>query len=744
MQTETSFDLVELGRLLWRRKALLLASGLTLAVAAFATSLALPKRYAAMGSLLVRSEALTSPDTEAAFYAAGINEAVVTTEQDVLTSPGLLRRAAGMLDLTAAMTEPASLGQRLTDALDDGAWAIGGPRLQQRLDTQMEALFPSTPSTPDSAAEAQTRFLASAMTIATTKSSSVIGLTATTKDPQLSAGIVNTVMDLYLKDRLAEQTRTAKTIEAALRERLRQTQAQITAGEDQLVRLLKEPGAIETSEVPGLMQDMSLLGSQLTQAQADLARRKAEYAVAIHTREHGGAATAPDSISNNISGDLRRQLAGLQTEMARLSSDYLPEAPARRATQQQIATVQASIAAEASRGIEQRRSELAAAQATADSLQQQVDAMRTRRQSQSSSSIDVDRQKQAVASLWKISDALETRLIDLAARPVNPNAQILSMANPPVRAAFPSKGLFTAAGFILGVAGAAATTLMLTHVRRLRALPLPLAQQLGAPLLGGLPEVAGLAGGQRRLLRSAISRDGDALAATLRAVALEVEDTILGDQIACLMVTSGKPGEGKTTVALALGRSLAAMPMRVLLVDLDLRRPSAERLLAASATDRLEEREQRVGPMTVLRVKCDRQSGLHVLTPCPGGFDDPISFLRATPLREIITLARSSYDLILFDTPPVMSVPDALEVARLADAILLVTEAGRNEEAERVELSRRLTRTRKPICGVVATKIAGADMSSAGYSGYGRLRLTGRRESAAPVSDIAFVPAGQS
>jgi capsular exopolysaccharide synthesis family protein len=740
MQLEANFDLVEIVQLLWRRKRTLLLCGLVCAALVFAISLTIPRRYSAEASLVVRSEALTAPETDAAFYSSAINEAAVTTEQEVLTSDGLLKRVADSLDLTEAMVERPSITLRLERLLEQGAALAGGPALQQRVQSTLETIIPPVPVTPTSLAQARTAFVAKALTVSTTKGSSVITLRAVTKDPHLSAAIVNGVANLYMEDRLAEQGRTAKTIEAALRERLSQTRRQIAEGEDRLVKLLQEPGAIENSEVPGALQGMNLLGAQLIQAQADLARRKSEYDSAVAMRDHGGAAGAPDSLSYMVSGDLRRQLSALQQQDARLAASFQPDSPARRALQQQIGVVQSSIASEASRGIEQRRTEMAAAQATVNSLQQQVDSLRQRRQSQSSSTIDVDRQRQAVASLWRISDALDTRLIDLAARPVNPNARILTVGVPATMASYPSKGIFTLAGFLVGTVGAGAMLLLINHIRRLRPLAIHLAQQLNAPLLGGFPATGGTLGGaQRKLLRSAIGRDiGDGLAATLRGVALELEDVIHEDNIRCLMVTSGKSGEGKTTVSISLGRSLAAMPMRVLLIDLDLRRPSVERVFAASVSNPLEDHVERIGPKTVLRVRRDQQSGLHVLTPIPSGGDDPISYLRSPALRDMVALARNVYDLILFDTPPVMSVPDAIEVARLADGILLVTEIGRSDEASRAELTRRLARTRKPICGVVATKVAEADLRSGTYSGYAPLRLAGRGAPAPSARDATF------
>ena len=78
------------------------------------------------------------------------------------------------------------------------------------------------------------------------------------------------------------------------------------------------------------------------------------------------------------------------------------------------------------------------------------------------------------------------------------------------------------------------------------------------------------------------------------------------------------------------------------------------------------------------------------------------------------------YDLLIFDTPPVMSLPDALVVTRLCEKmpIVLVAELGRSDETIAAELLRRLASTHRTICGVVVNEVAASDTMSGTYSGY--------------------------
>ena len=72
-----------------------------------------------------------------------------------------------------------------------------------------------------------------------------------------------------------------------------------------------------------------------------------------------------------------------------------------------------------------------------------------------------------------------------------------------------------------------------------------------------------------------------------------------------------------------------------------------------------------------------------------------------------------------------MSAPDALLISALTDLILLVIELGRSSDAETDEVSRRLARTGKPICGAVVTKVTGASIRSGTYGGYPNSRYPG-------------------
>lgn len=684
-----SFNFVKVAQVLWERKYTIALGGAAGMAVAVGVSLCLTPRYQAVGNLLVRSDALTAPDTDRAFASAAVNEAVVATEEDVLLSDGLLRRVANNLDIPAA--ELLSTRQRLR------LW------LPRQVVPYFDRMFPSDAPTQESIIEQRIIFLRQAVAIIPTKDSSLITVRAVTHSAQLSAATVNDILQNYMQERTDQESIAAESIETSLRERLKQTRQQIDRGETQLTEIMQQPGAIENSEIPGLMQRMTLIGSKLTEATAELAARESNYLAAMQLRDGGGG----DTVAR-----LRSELALLTAKSAGAMSTggagYL------RGQLAQIHALQAELDAEVKRSLEKLRAGVEAQRATVNALRDQAEHERADRLKQIGTSITYNGMRETVASLWRTSDMLNTRLIDLAAHSISLNVHILGLASPPTLPSFPNKMLFGVTGCLIGSLLASFASLFGAHTLKRHQLALQLTMQ--APLLGGVPEV-GQQSGQRRLVASAVAqRDADGLSDTLYGTAIALEHAVKDGELGSIAITSAHSGEGKTTVSIALSRSLAKMHMRVLLIDLDLHKPSVERVISESITG-LENKQISLVSRTV-DVRVDPQSGLHILTPFYRDFTDPRGFLRSEGLRQLIAEFGQQYDLIVFDTPPVLSVPDAVLITKLAGGAVLVAEQGRCTEAEAIEVHRRLAGTKRQICGIILTKVTGTKGLAGIYTGY--------------------------
>ena len=183
-----------------------------------------------------------------------------------------------------------------------------------------------------------------------------------------------------------------------------------------------------------------------------------------------------------------------------------------------------------------------------------------------------------------------------------------------------------------------------------------------------------------------------------------------------VLVTSSVQGEGKTSVCTALARSLASSGQRVVLVDMDLRRPDAHNRLqvpnSRGVSDVLSRGVDIADAMTF--VNTDRSNGLYFLA-AGHGVENPTELLSSPATGQLLTGLARQADIVLIDTPPALPVADTLVIGRLAAGALLVIETGRVPTPTVLRAKASLTRNQTRVLGVVLNRHDPA----AGTYGYG-------------------------
>jgi len=185
-------------------------------------------------------------------------------------------------------------------------------------------------------------------------------------------------------------------------------------------------------------------------------------------------------------------------------------------------------------------------------------------------------------------------------------------------------------------------------------------------------------------------------------------------ELAVIAVSSAAPGEGKTTTAINLAAALAqSAESRVLLVDADLRVPSAGRLLGlGDFLPGLAEAVREPGADLedfVMRCSPSRLSFL----PAGRIHDNPYDVLKSPRIGEIVQAARRRYDTVVIDTPPIVPVPDSRVLAKWVDGFLLVVAAHRTPRHLVEEALHLLSHAK--VAGIVFN---GDDRPSSAYYGY--------------------------
>jgi capsular exopolysaccharide synthesis family protein len=194
-----------------------------------------------------------------------------------------------------------------------------------------------------------------------------------------------------------------------------------------------------------------------------------------------------------------------------------------------------------------------------------------------------------------------------------------------------------------------------------------------------------------------------------------------------ILVSSGMPSEGKTFVAANLAMSLARnQNNNILIIDADLRRPGLNRILGAPNTPGLteylsgsadaQEILQRNKNLRVVESGIMRSIPNLTYIPAGNGGDNSSELVANHRIEELITTVSPHFDWILIDSPPVLAFADAIDLARAADAVLLVIRAATTpfDVAQRAQAAFGNSR----ILGFVLNAVKNAPRNSSYYYGY--------------------------
>ncbi|MGG0739340.1 CpsD/CapB family tyrosine-protein kinase [Niallia taxi] len=170
-------------------------------------------------------------------------------------------------------------------------------------------------------------------------------------------------------------------------------------------------------------------------------------------------------------------------------------------------------------------------------------------------------------------------------------------------------------------------------------------------------------------------------------------------EIRTIMVTSSGPGEGKSTTTANLAVVFAQQGRTVLLVDADLRKPTVHYTFnTLNNTGLTSVLTNQISLMEA--VQEDDEKNLYVLPsgPIP---PNPSELLSSRAMQNFMELALEEFDVILFDTPPVLAVTDAQILANICQGSVLVVSSGKTEKDALLKTKELLTASNGKLLGIV-------------------------------------------
>ncbi|NEP63384.1 MAG: CpsD/CapB family tyrosine-protein kinase [Symploca sp. SIO2G7] len=188
--------------------------------------------------------------------------------------------------------------------------------------------------------------------------------------------------------------------------------------------------------------------------------------------------------------------------------------------------------------------------------------------------------------------------------------------------------------------------------------------------------------------------------------------------IQSVIISSSMPGEGKSTVARHLAQTAATMGKRVLLIDADLRRPTIHQRLGIKNHKGLSDLLSGIATVGDVLQKAMPFVDFYAITA--GSVPpDPVKLLSSKRMRILMKRLEKEFDLIVYDTPPLVGLADATLIAPHTDGLILVSRVNICDRNVLEHAMDNIRFTNIPVLGLVTNGVAARGGGYKYYSAYG-------------------------
>ncbi len=547
------------------------------------------------------------------------------------------------------------------------------------------------------------------------KGSLLFQVRQTAKNPVMAANIANGLAKSSIASNLERRYDASSYARKFLSDQLARSKAALEDSERNLNAYSINSGVFraqsltvdgKTTEGGTLAQeDLSALNSALNAAR--IKRIAADQAF-----RNSSVDFASDQASNM--GLLIAQQASLQADYDEKAKIFKPDYPAMLELKARLSAVSANITKERGRTSGNKRAELKGEADAAARVEAQLEA----RVSQSKGEVQSERGRSTQYSILQresdtnraLYDALLQRYkeIGVAGGIGESNVSLVDPAEPPGGPFRPRLSVNALVGLMLGLAAGVGLAFALHLLFDAIIDPADVRNKLHIPVLGVVP----MDTEDRTMMEALADRKSD-ISEAYYSVRTALKFSQPKGAPHTLLVTSTRPGEGKSTSAYAIASSMARLGSKVLLIDADLRKPT----FVSSRSDGYG-LAHLLGTEEVLAdyVESTQVENLALL-PVGRFVGSAAELLSSNRLPAIIAEARGTYEMVVIDGPPVLGLTDAPLLGSAAEATALVVESRMSRTSNVAEMIRRLTESGSKIIGVILTKVT-ATGAGYGYSYY--------------------------
>ena len=667
-EREGELDLSAMLSLLWRRKWMILAITLIGAAGAALYVFTATPLYQATATIEVQRQQTRIMESSEVEPVTIADAEFMATQNALLKSRALAERVAEQLNLA-----------------NNPLYAEPEAGREERLRQAADAIQENLKIAPDGR-------------------SRVLKVTFVSPSPGDAARVANTLVESFIEGSLERRYNTTAYARRFLEERLVAGKAALEDAERELVAYAQDKDIVDILTDRGRtslgVNSLVALNAELSKAEGERIQAEQRYQEVLTN------AATQDFLDSEDLRRLRGRRSELAAEYQQKLVTFKPDYPDLVNLNARIEALDGEIeehvgairaAAEASFG---------AAAAREQALNLRINELKGDVQGQREREIQYTILQREVDTARVQYEALLQRLKEVSISGGVGSSQIsmVDRAAVPVAPFAPSLVRIMALGLFLSFGLGAGLALLLSYLDDRIKTPEDIKQKLGLAAVGVIPVVSGKA----RSISEELADPRSPVTEAFYSARTALEFTTPEGAPRSLLVTSTRPGEGKSSSTISLAISFARSGRRVLIIDADLRKPS----FAANAQESCGLSGLLTGSDALGdHVIGSATEGLFLL---PSGVlpPNPAELLSGPRLAGLIEEACAMFDIVVIDSPPLLGFADAPILGSVCDATLIVIESGAIRRAAARRTAERMQENQAHVVGAILTKF---DAKKTGY-----------------------------
>jgi capsular exopolysaccharide synthesis family protein len=535
-----------------------------------------------------------------------------------------------------------------------------------------ESEFSREMNTPLTKAQEIALLIKNSISVAPVMNSRVVEISFMSENPGLAMKVANSVAQAYINELLDMRMEVSGYSIKWMTKKADEQKEKLENSENALQRYQRQHGIVTIEDkVTVIPERLSELSSRLTTSEAERKQLNDVYNQIV-TLQGGALETIPAIATNAAVESINKQILQTEQNISELSKKFGAKHPAMITAIDELKGLKGKKSEEIHKAVQTIKNRYLLAKSNEDNLRALLDQTKSEAANLSEKHIQLGILKREVEANRNLYDSLVSKLKEKGITEENQTVDVwvIEEADLPKIPAKPNKKRNVLLALVLGLFGGVGLAFFLEYLDNTVKSPEDIEERFDIPVIG---TISFLKNPKETIVDNVLKSSASMLSESFKSLRTSILLSSADNPPKSLLVTSMSPGEGKSSICACLAATIAKTGKKTLLIDADMRRPVQHKNFNLENVSGLS--AFLAGITTADMVQKGPVENLSIIASGPVP-PNPSELLSSERMGKMIRELSKVYDMILIDSPPVLSVSDPLIISKNVQSVIVVTWAG--------------------------------------------------------------------